>query len=71
MDLPTLLDTLSTLLRLPREQATVEFGLNVGLAEQHARRAAVDHAADGRAVRFTEVGDAKESAEGAAGHGWA
>lgn len=29
MDLPTLLDTLSTLLRLPREPATVEFKSNL------------------------------------------
>ena len=34
----------------------------------HAGRAAVDHAADRRAVALAEVGDAKQVAEGAAGH---
>ena len=48
--------------------AAVEFGLDVGFAQRHAGRAAVDHAADGRAVAFAEVGDAKEFAEGAARH---
>jgi hypothetical protein len=37
--------------------AAVQIALDVGLAQGHAGRAAVDHAADGRAVGFTEVGD--------------
>ena len=37
----------------------VQVVLYVGLAQSHAGRAAVDDAADGRAVGFTEVGDCK------------
>ncbi len=37
--------------------AAVQVGLDVGLRQFHARRATVDHAANGRAVGFTEVGD--------------
>ena len=48
--------------------AAVEVGLDVGLAQRHAGWAAVDHAADGRAMALAEVGDAKQVAEGAAGH---
>ena len=35
----------------------VQVGLNIGLAQAHARRAAVNHAANGWAVGFTKVGD--------------
>ncbi len=37
--------------------ATVEVGLDIGLGKRHAGRAAVDHAANGRAVGFTKIGD--------------
>ena len=40
------------------------------MLERHAGRAAVDHAADRRAVALAEVGDAEQFAEGAAGHRW-
>ncbi len=50
--------------------AAVEIGLDVGLAQRHARRTAVDHATDGRAMGFAEGGDCKQQAEGVAGHGW-
>ena len=48
--------------------AAVELRLDVGFAQRHAGRAAIDHAADRRAVALTEIGDAEEFAEGAAGH---
>jgi hypothetical protein len=48
--------------------APVELGLDVGFAERHAGRAAVDDAADRRAVALAECRDAKERAEGAPGH---
>ena len=51
--------------------APVEVGLDVVDAQRQAGRAAVDHAADRRAVALAEIGDAKESAESAAGHRWA
>ena len=44
-----------------------ELRLDVGLGEVHAGWAAVDHAADGGAVRFAEGGHAEQAAEG--GHG--
>ncbi len=47
----------------------VELGLDVGFGQRQAGRAAVDDAADRRAVALAEIGDAKEFAEGAAGHG--
>ena len=37
--------------------AAVQVGLDIGLAQSHAGGAAVDHAANGRAVGFTKVGD--------------
>ena len=37
--------------------AAVQVGLNVRLAQRHTRRAAVNHAANGRAVGFTKIGD--------------
>ncbi len=43
--------------------AAVEIGLDVGLGERDAGRAAVDHAADRRAVALAERGDAEEMAE--------
>src|SRR5690606_8890504 len=48
--------------------APVEFGLDVGLGQRHSRRAAVNHGADGRAVRFAEIGDTKQGTEGVSGH---
>jgi hypothetical protein len=49
--------------------AAVQIALDVGLAQGHAGRAAVDHAADGRAVGLTEVGDCEKGAKGVAAHG--
>ena len=49
--------------------APVQVGLDVGRAQGHAGRTAVDHAADGRAVRFPEVGDCEKMSEGIAAHG--
>jgi len=49
--------------------AAVELGLDVRLGEPHARRAAVDHAADRGAVRLAEGRDSEKRAEGIAGHG--
>ena len=46
--------------------AAVEVALDVGFVDCQARRAAVDDAADRRAVRFAERRDAKERAEGVA-----
>ncbi|ABA48712.1 hypothetical protein BURPS1710b_1866 [Burkholderia pseudomallei 1710b] len=48
--------------------AAVELELDVGFRERHARRAAVDHAADRGAVRFAEGRDSEKRAEGVAGH---
>src|SRR6218665_929921 len=42
----------------------VQVGLYVGLGQGHAGRAAVDHAANGRAVGFAKIGDCKQGAEG-------
>ena len=42
--------------------AAVEFGLDVGLADLQAGRAAIDHATDGGAMGFAERGDAKQTA---------
>jgi hypothetical protein len=49
--------------------AAVEVMLDVGLGQRHAGRTAVNHAADGGAVRFTEHGDTEQFAECAARHG--
>ena len=49
--------------------AAIQVVLDVGLAQIHAGRAAVDDAADGRAVGFTEVGDGKGVSESIAAHG--
>ena len=49
--------------------ATIEVLLDVRFGERHARRAAVDDAADRRAVRFAEGRDAEQRAERVAGHG--
>jgi len=48
--------------------AAVEVVLDVGLAQSHAWRAAVNHAADGWAVGFTKVGDCEKGAKGVAAH---
>ncbi len=52
-----------------REPDSVEIHLNVRLADRQPRRAAVHHAADGRAVGFAEGGDAEQLADGVTGHG--
>ncbi len=49
--------------------AAVQLDLDVGCAQLHSRRATVDDAADGRAVRFAERGDGKERAESVSRHG--
>ena len=49
--------------------APIQIRLDVGHGQLHARWTAVDHAANGRAVGFTEVGDAEKGAEGVAAHG--
>jgi len=49
--------------------AAVQFELNVGLGEQQARRAAVDHTANCGAVRFAEGGHSEKRTERVAGHG--
>ena len=48
--------------------AAVEVVLDVGFRQRHSWRAAVDDTADGWAMAFAEIGDAKEFAEGAARH---
>ena len=49
--------------------AVVEPGLDVGLGERDARRAAIDHAAHRRPVAFAPGGDAEQMAEGVVRHG--
>ena len=49
--------------------APIEPGLDVGLGQRQARRAAIDHAADRRAVALAPGGDAEQVAEGVVGHG--
>ena len=49
--------------------ATIQIGLDVRLAQSQPRRAAVNHAADGWTVGFTEVGDCEKCAECIAAHG--
>jgi hypothetical protein len=48
--------------------AAIQIMLDVGLGQIHARRAAVDHAANGRAVGFTKVGDCEKVSKGVAAH---
>ena len=48
--------------------APVQIMLDVGLAQFHARRTAIHHAADGRAVGFAKNRHAEKFAECAAGH---
>ncbi len=48
--------------------AAIELWLDVGFGQFHARRAAVNHATDGRAMGFAEGGNGKQRAEGIAGH---
>ena len=48
--------------------AAVQVALDVSLIQRHARRAAVNHAANGRAVGFTKIGDCEELSEGVAAH---
>ena len=49
--------------------AAVEPGLDVGLGQRDAGRAAIDDAADGRAVALAPGGDAEEMAEAVVRHG--
>ena len=46
----------------------VEVGLDVGFGQRQPRRAAVNHAADGRAMGLTKVGDRKKISKGIAAH---
>ncbi len=48
--------------------AAVKVGLNVCLRQCHARRAAVDHTANGWAVGFTKVGDSKKGSKSISAH---
>ena len=48
--------------------ALVEIGLDVGLGQRNAGRAAVHHAADRGAMAFAEGGDAEKMAEGVERH---
>src|SRR5471032_2064313 len=48
--------------------ATVQLGLDVGLGQGQTRRAAVDHATDGRAMRFAKSTHSKQLAKSIAGH---
>ena len=52
----------------PAGPAPVEVGLNVGLGEGEAGRAAVHHAPDRRAVALAERGHREMGPEGVAGH---
>ena len=45
-------------------RAAIEIGLDVRLADRQARRAAVDHGADRRAVRFAPGRHAKQLSDG-------
>ena len=49
--------------------AAVQIVLDVCLAQLHARRATVNHTADGRAVGFTKIGNRENCAKGIAAHG--
>ena len=57
--------------RLPSQQADTarQEGLDCAQVEREPGRAAIDHAAHGRAVALAEGGDAEGGAEGVAGHG--
>src|SRR5690606_18260812 len=48
--------------------AAIELVLDIGSIQSQARRTAVHHAADGRAMRLAEVGNAKQSAKSTTGH---
>ena len=48
--------------------AQVEITLDIGRLKRHSGRAAVDHAANRRAVRFAEICHAKQDADRATGH---
>src|SRR5471032_2686285 len=43
--------------------AAVQLRLDIGFRQDQARRAAVDHAADGRTMRFAESGNSKQLAK--------
>src|SRR5262245_6045147 len=49
--------------------ALVEIGLDIGLGQRDAGRAAIDHAANRGPVAFAKGGDAEEVAESVKGHG--
>ena len=59
---------LGGVLRLARF-ALVEIGLDLGLGDGDAGRAAIDHAADRRPVAFAPGGDAEQMAETVVRHG--
>ena len=42
--------------------AAVQVDLDVGLGQRHARRAAINHAADGWTMGFTKIGDSEKGA---------
>src|SRR4029453_19682047 len=46
--------------------APVEVRLDIGFRQVQPRGATVNHAADGRPVRFAEIGDREKSSEGVA-----
>ena len=48
--------------------AAIQLRLNIRFREWHARWAAINHTADRRTVGFAESGNAKELANGIAGH---
>jgi hypothetical protein len=48
--------------------APIKLKLYILFAQGEPRRASIDHAANGWAMRFTKVGDAKQSAECVARH---
>ena len=42
--------------------AAVQVDLDIGLGQRHARRAAINHAADGWTMGFTKIGDSEKGA---------
>ena len=62
---------LAPLRHMPRGArfAAIEIRLQVRFGERQAGRAAVNHATDGRPVRFTEIGDLQQVPESGASHG--
>ena len=48
--------------------AQIQFRLNIGFGQSHARRATVDHTSDSRTVRFAKSSHCKKRAKSIAGH---